>query len=352
MGSARKQALRGVATAAVLALAVACGGGSSGGGGGDSSSGSAKAPSKVVFGIAGGENAYYAAHLAAIQSGKIDAALKEFGTTSSTQNFDSGPPLLAALSSGDVSFMLLGASNVLGLNLKNQGVVGLAEIAYGPQVALIGAKKYESSRGTDVTKYDGSKWGFTAPGSQSAAADQMVAEAAGLDWSKQKQVAVGGVSAYVSAMKTGRVDILAMDPITAGSVIDDGVGYLVNNPQASDSNFPYRLSGMTLIAKESFVKQYPDLTKAIVRAELDGVDAVRNAGDAAAVLKLMPQEFQSANSAHWETTWSVEGPGFDGLTGEITDDVRKDAEGFARVQFAIPKDQQLDTSKLTNDYAS
>src|SRR5262245_16421571 len=122
---------------AVALTAAACGGDS------EAKDNGKGAPSTVNFGIAGGENAYCAAHLAATQSGALTDALDSFDTSSETTNFDSGPPLLAALASGDVSFMLLGASNVLGLNLKGQGVVGLATIAGGPQVVMVGAKKYE-----------------------------------------------------------------------------------------------------------------------------------------------------------------------------------------------------------------
>jgi ABC-type nitrate/sulfonate/bicarbonate transport system substrate-binding protein len=338
---------------AVLALAVAMTAAACGGGDADAKDNGKGAPATVNFGIAGGENAYYAAHLAATQSGALTSALKSFSTSSKTTNFDSGPPLLAALASGDVSFMLLGASNVLGLNLKGQDVVGLATIAGGPQVVMVGAKKYESSRGTDVTAYDGAKWGFTAAGSQSAAADQAVVEAAGLDWSKQGQVAVGGVSAYTAALQSGQVDILAMDPLTAGKVIDQGIGYVVTNPQQAGGDFPFQASGMTLIAKKDFVDKYPDLTKAIVKAEIDGLKQVQAvADDPAQVLKLMPAEFVTANSADWATSWPLEAPGVDGIDGTFTDDGRKAAEGFARVQFAIPDSQKLDLDTLTNDYSS
>jgi ABC-type nitrate/sulfonate/bicarbonate transport system substrate-binding protein len=224
-------------------------------------------------------------------------------------------------------------------------------LANGGQTVLMGAKKYEKSRGTDLSKYDGAKWGFTKAGSQGEAECIAMAQKAGLDWKSQKGIAVGSISAFLPALRSGKADLVDMDPSSAAKAIDEGVGYPIANTQDPNSIYPYQAAGMTLIAKASFVKQYPELTKAVVAAELAGTEKMRqNSADPQKILDTQSAEFKSTNGADWKTMWPLMVPAFTGLTGKFTDTVISQAESFARLQFMIPDSTKIDTSVLTNDY--
>jgi ABC-type nitrate/sulfonate/bicarbonate transport system substrate-binding protein len=312
---------------------------------------SGQGPAKITFGLTGGPVVYEVSHFAAMNDGSLASAAGKYGTKVETQDFGSGPDVLAALASGAVNFVLLGAHNVLGLNTKGQGLVGLAILAGGGQTVLVGAKKYEASRGTDLKKYDGAKWGFTKPGSQGEAECIAIAQKAGLNWSKQKGIAVGTISAYMPALQSGRADLVDMDPSTAAKAIASGVGYALVNTQDANSLYPYQAAGMTLIAKKSFVDKYPQLVKAVVQAEVASSQKVEaQAGDPQAILNMQNSAFKAANGSTWKTMWPLMSPAYVGLTGKFTPTAISEAESFARLQFKIPASTKLDTSALTNDY--
>lgn len=347
----RQASIRRLATAgtvAILAATLAACGQSSGS---HDNGSAAKAPDKVTFGTAGGQNVAFASHFNAVSSGAIESALKQFDTKLGQQDYGSGQPLIAAVASGDVAFAVLPLDVVLALNLKNRGLVGLSVVSNGGSTVLVGASKYKDSRGTDLAKYDGAKWGYTREGSQTQIVAKIMATNAGLDWGHQQGLALGSTSALGPALSAGNVDLAAMDPVSAAAAVSDGTGYVIANSEESSQLFPLSHSGTALVAQKSFVDKYPDLTQAVVKAEITGLlDVTGHIDDPAYILKQMSPDFRKVNGANWDIEWNLVKPAFANVSGGFTEATLQDTVKLTRIQFGVPEGKDLDTSAYINDY--
>jgi ABC-type nitrate/sulfonate/bicarbonate transport system substrate-binding protein len=289
----------------------------------------------------------------AIQTGLLAKAARDNGSTLEFQDFGSGTALTTALAAGDVTFMILPSQIVLALNAQNRGVLGLMIESLGAATVLIGQKKYESTRGTDVTKYDGARWSYTTEGSASQVQAKLVVKNAGLDWAKQKPVAAGSIQAEIPALQADRVDLVVMDPVSAAKAIETGIGYMILNLEENSKYYPYADMGTSLIARKAFVEQYPAFTAAIVAAELKGLRLLNdNINDPNKVLGLMPDDFKQVNSANWATEWKLVAPAFKGVSGLYSKIAIDQAVFVTRFQYGFPASTLLDTSALTNTYVT
>jgi ABC-type nitrate/sulfonate/bicarbonate transport system substrate-binding protein len=271
-------------------------------------------PDSVTMAVPGVNSAAFVPHAVAVGRGYYDEVQKKYGLTISFQDFGSGTDALAAVNGGSAMGGLIGVVQLIKTNNKNPGALqAVLDEAQGGGVVLVGHKKFEQSRGKDVTKYDGGTWGYTREGSTSQLFMKRVAEAAGVDWKKQKGIAVGSTTAFISALQQGRADMVAMDPTSAAKAMDAGIGYEVLN--TADYSVVSKIWGFQvnspLTFTSEFIKKYPQLSVDLVKAELRGLlDLQKNIDKPDVVLKMTSPEFQKANTESWATQWRLASQGF------------------------------------------
>jgi ABC-type nitrate/sulfonate/bicarbonate transport system substrate-binding protein len=264
--------------------------------------------------VPGVNSSAFVPHAVAVGRGYYDEVQKKYGVTITFQDFGSGTDALAAVNGGSAMGGLIGVVQLIKVDNQNPGALqAVLDEAQGGGVVLVGQKKFESTRGKDLSKFDGGTWGYTREGSTSQLYSKRAAIAAGLDWKKQKGVAVGSTTAFISSLQQGRADIVAMDPSSAAKAIDSGIGYEAFN--SADYAVVSKIWGFQvnspLTFTSDFIKKYPELSVELVKAELRGLlDVQKNIDKPDVVLKMTTAEFQRANTDSWATQWKLASLGF------------------------------------------
>jgi NitT/TauT family transport system substrate-binding protein len=338
---------------AIAAAIAACSSGSSPASTSSSagSSGAADAPSSVTVAEIV-PNAAFAASYAAQGIGAFAAVDKKFNTNVKFIQLGTGQASVSAMLGGSAQVSVGALSSYLIVAGSGKKVETLFAPFIGGGGVLIGAKKYEASRGTDLSKFAGATFGYTREGSSSQLLMKLAAEKAGLNWSSLPHVAFGAPTAGLPLLEAGRVAVAAVDPTTAAVAIDSGDAYLIlnlNDPTTADPIIGQQL-GTVYGFNQSFITQYPALTKAIVAAFVQGLDAVKkDANDPAAVLKLFPPAIQTELSKGWAGSWALSKPGVMASDGSQTPQAVKDSVSFAQSAGLVSATQAATASSVVNN---
>jgi NitT/TauT family transport system substrate-binding protein len=281
----------------------------------------------VKVAVSGGENPIFAPYLAAVGKGYFKAQ----GIKIQQDIYESGTLAFSAFAGGSDDFCICGATQLMTSTEQGRNFVGVFNQYIGGAVVFVGAKKFEQSKGKDLAAYKGATWGYTAEGSVSQVFMARAANAAGLEWAKEKHAALGAVSAYIPSLKQGAADIITMDAASAARAINLGLGYPVlntNDPSAVESIWGQQL-GLPLVTTRSAIDKNPDLTQRFVNALYRGLRDVQAAGsDSAAVLALMPESFRSTTSGLYPVIFPFIKDAFASIDGSFTDKQITDTKTF------------------------
>ncbi|MGV9796837.1 hypothetical protein ACWDTP_02115 [Mycobacterium sp. NPDC003449] len=245
---------------------------------------------------------------------------EQFGTTITLDVETTNTIGQSAFFGNSIDFYQGSIAGLLPPAAKGEDVMSIFTNYTGTATVMVGAKKYESSRGTNAGAYDGGSWCYTTLGSNSDVTSRYVAMAAGLDWSKQSAMAVGNTSALLPTMQAGRCDIAAMDTNSAADAVDRGVGYVVENPLSPENQeriFGGSVLGLVTWASHRFTTKYPALTQAIVEAQLRAVRFQQeNSDDPDSLYASLPKAFTEKTSAdQFARGWKLFAPGIVANTG-------------------------------------
>lgn len=314
-------AVRAATACVALVALIVSGCSSSGDGPSDSGSGGhGAAPSTVRIGLSQGFILNQMTTMLAQGLGYYREVEEEFGTKISLDVQSTNTIGQSAFFGDSIEFYQGSISGLLPPAAKGEDVMSIFTHYTGTATVMIGAAKYESSHGTDVTAYNGANWCFTTPGSNSEVTSRYVAMDAGLDWSQQSALAVGNTSALLPTLQVGRCDIAAMDTNSAAQAVAQGVGYVVENPLSEENQeriFGGSVLGLVTWASERFTAQYPELTQAIVEAQLRSVlFQQEHISDPAALYEALPAVFTETTSEEQFTAgWKLFSLGVPGNTG-------------------------------------
>ncbi|OSY40814.1 MULTISPECIES: ABC transporter substrate-binding protein [Pseudonocardia] len=336
-------------TAALLTL-TACGGGP------DPARGPTGAPAEVAIATSGTWITTFAPLWAAApEMAEIE---QKYGTTISYPGFGKGNDALTAMLGGSAAVCNCSFNTALKAALAKDQLAYVVNINKGAGTVAVAATRFETERGTDIAAFDGGTWGFTSAGSISEISLRLAAEHAGIDWSVQDTIAVGGMSAFVPALQSGRVDIAMMDVASAAQAIEDGVGYPVLNTNDLSVFGPIggTLLGNGLVLPEAFLNDYPELSQDLVNAVVTGLGRVRDVTDPDELLALMPPGFREAraDSPTFAREWAFTRPAFLSTDGSSSDQEFRDttAHGdFGEGELSSPRAGRfLDNSLVDQAY--
>jgi NitT/TauT family transport system substrate-binding protein len=313
---------------AVLAACTACS--SSGGSSSAGGTSSCAAPSTVVFADNHPINVL-AVRPVAEGIGAFSALEKQCHTNVKVVEYGNGGDIMNALVGGqaDIGDSSAGSFAKVAAQGKQMQVVFSAFIGGG--AVLIGGKKYEADRGSDVAKYAGATFGYPDPSGSCAYFTQAAAEKAGLNWASQKKVAFGANSAAPVTLASGRADLICTDPSTAAAAVHAGTAYVVFNTNDQKTAVPIvglQLGGVYGMNK-SFVDKYPVLTQLLVDAFHKALKAIQAvASDPAKVLALFPKADQGPLSAGWSESWPLVAPAITANDGSMPQQAIDDSLSF------------------------
>ena len=257
------------------------------------------APSSVAIGHTNfSAGAVFTPLVYAAGAGYFHEIEQKFHTTIHLETFGSPPQLTAAFFGGSVQFVNAGASNTTVPASQGKDIVGVFLLYTGTSIALVGAAKYQATRGANLAAYKDATWCYTVPASVTQFTANRAATAAGLVWSSLKTIAVGSTSAFLPTMEAGRCDISAMDYGNAARAVDQHIGYVAGDYQTAVSQVKVYGGvqiGPILSTSHAFAKQYPALTQAIVEALVKAqLQVQKYAENPKLIWSRLPSEFTSA----------------------------------------------------------
>lgn len=301
------------------------------------------APRTVSVALSGGQNTLFAPFLVAAGAGLFEKR----GIKVEQQSFSSGQGSFAAFAGGSVPLCVCGATQVMTAAASGRDVVAIFNQSHGAAMVFSAHKKHEKERGTNLAKFDGLTWAYTAEGSVSQVFMMRAAQAANLKWENQKRVAVGGVDAYLPALRAERADVITLDPMSAARAITQNLAYPVfntNDPAQLAPAFGLQL-GLPMVTTRAWLTANPQLAQ-------DFVDAMREAmvmiheriNDPQAILQMMPKEFQQAYGAEFPIQWGLVKTAFVGVDGTFSPKAIADTASLARTTGVLKGDSDASRS--------
>jgi ABC-type nitrate/sulfonate/bicarbonate transport system substrate-binding protein len=302
-------------------------------------------------------SAPFAAEYAAFgTTGAMKAVEKKYNTTINRTEFGLAQDATNAMLGGSADMSISGLTSYLTVEAAGKDVKAVFAPFYGGGGVLLGAKKYEKDRGTDLSKYDGSTFGYTRAGSVSQLLTQVAAERAGLTWADTPQVAFGQPAAGIGVLQAGRADAIATDPTSASQAINAGTAYLLLNFNDPKTSYPVigQQLGTVYGVNNSFAQKCPELTKAIVGALGKGLAAVKKVGDKPnKVLKLFPADIQAKLTDGWAGAWALSAPGVLASDGTMPDRAINDTLTFyLNEKLLTPKQAATVTKVVDNSFVT
>jgi ABC-type nitrate/sulfonate/bicarbonate transport system substrate-binding protein len=320
---------------AVLLTACGSGGGDSGGKGASGASGGGNAPKTVTFGLLPAISAL--PFEVAYQQGYFDDTSKKYGVKVKTTYFDSGPQLTSSMVGKSTQFLIIGPLTLIAA--ANKGTLDplITSQVDGPGgVVLVGAKKYQSSRGSDLSQYKGGNWAFTSVGSTTQITMKALSQKAGLNWdSDVKGLPLGADSAMIPAMRAGRIDIASLSPNGAAEAVNLGIGYVVANAMDPSVGKPAwgNAVGTAVATTKGFADKYPAFTRDLTADINRAFEYVKtNADDPEKVYAAASPKFRSAISKEdFVVAWQYAKLSYTGYDTQIGDTSVADTIKLAQV---------------------
>lgn len=255
-------------------------------------------------------------------NGPLAEVGKQYGVDIKLQTVGSGGAAITALTSGGADMAFVSAPRVLAAIEAGENLVSVFNPFLGNVSILVGAKKYETSIGTDVSKYGDKTWALVAEGGAPAIGAQDAAVAAGLDWTKVNRVITGDDASLIPTLQSGQGDLIVTDPGPAANAVALGIGYVVSNqldPATIASQGHGTVIGVPATVKADFVQKYPQFTQAVVTALVQSFVALQTASGPEA-LALMPQDFQKSRDGAadvWDEEWKLSQAGMVAAFGDF-----------------------------------
>jgi NitT/TauT family transport system substrate-binding protein len=215
----------------------------------------AVAQERVVFGTPGALSDNSLAIKIAIDKGFY----KEAGIDAEPVNFKGGAPSIQALVGGGIQYAIAAPEHVI--RLRTRGVE--AEVAF----ALQGTHTYallvpDASPVKSFADLKGKRVGITSAGSLTENLIRLEAHEAGLTVGGDIEVLGAGVgAAQKAALDTGRIDAAMFGNLDAIRL--EGNGYRVVHDWRK-----VEIPGLALLALDSYLKEKPEIAKAVVEATL------------------------------------------------------------------------------------
>jgi ABC-type nitrate/sulfonate/bicarbonate transport system substrate-binding protein len=316
--------------------------------------GSAQAPDVIRFVSSGAFPSPLANHDITSATGALKEVEREFHTKIDVNDMANGPTAMAALLGGSVDYLVASGNAFSRAVVQGQPVVAVMLLSQGFTGTLIAPKTLEA-RGTDLPalkKWNRGTWGVASVGGIAELGARRAAVDAGLKWEDQNVVYTGSSQASAAGVAAGRLDIGGPDDWTSAAVVASGQAFVVVNLSELEGDAIWNQQiGWVLAARKETVAKYPDLTLAMVRAELKGLlrsQALEK--NAQGALALYAQGGAKLAPAAFAVYWGLNVPSYATVTGMMTPSAIGASSEILRSLHAIKPDQRLPQDAFDNRF--
>ncbi len=224
---------------------------------------------------------------------KSNGFFEKEGLDVNLQRIKSGKYNAIMLGAGESHINLVGAKDLLGLRKNNKMVKWVYSVANRMTMDFVMNKKTAErlSLSRDLPIMDrykalkGLKIGITRRGAVTDLYTRFYLRKAGLDPDRDATIIpTGGGANLLAALKTGQIDGFMLSPPRPATAVDAGFGKIIIKSTSGDvpefKNFAYTM----LAAKEGWLKENGDVTRAYIRAVRKGAEFLHDNTDKALVI--------------------------------------------------------------------
>src|SRR5262245_8899222 len=196
-----------------------------------------------------------------------------------------GGPDVAALVAGEAQFTAAGPINQLALLQEGKKTLSVASFGDRLTVNLVMHKDVYARNGLSASStaeqklaaLKGTKVAISRRGALTDMVIRMYVMRAGLDPDKDLTiVATGAGQPQIAALEQGQVDVAAATTPTAESLVDRGVGVMLFYNTGGEDPSLQPFTGYSILIREDYAKQQPDIVRAFVRSIVKANQWVRD----------------------------------------------------------------------------
>lgn len=299
---------------------------------GTASAAAPAAPKTFTIVVANGLSLSWTPLLIASNNGSFTQIQKKYHTRINLISSIGGSAIIPTLAGGQ--FATVGSILSTNLVLAGTGTpaVGYVHPFAGNGIMVVGAKKYQASRGTNFASWDGATCGTTGPKSATESWLFQIEKKYSITF---KEVTFPSVAGFPAALQAGQIDCFVGEIGSASAAINNGVGYMLlnTNTAAAIKAFGPAVPTADFSALPSQLKQYPQVYQAFTDAIIKAMIQVhKNYGNAEGIRRLLPATLEFASDpALFGLQWKLIRAGFQLSNGCVSQAAFKAtaAQGFA-----------------------
>jgi ABC-type nitrate/sulfonate/bicarbonate transport system substrate-binding protein len=301
-----------------------------------------RAPATVKIGLSGGYQVQYLPTEVAMAAGYFKQVEKRFHTTITFDPYASGGPTEAAFIGGADQLAVVGLSSSLPSEVAGRDQVSVFGQGVDLSIEMVGGLK-DKTNGTDIAKFGPpATWCEVGTSGGSNTAARLEAAKNGLNLAQLKLTNIGSTSATLSTIQSGACDITSAAQGDAANGLINGVLYIAANLATPQASVPIagEVEGTPLQTSMAFARQYPQLTQAIIDAELEGAHFVQtHLNNSGAIYRSLPAGMKAIIPiGAFAEAMTLAGPAFKSsvYSGEFSADQINDSITLYKALGTIP----------------
>jgi ABC-type nitrate/sulfonate/bicarbonate transport system substrate-binding protein len=314
------------------------------------------APASIKIDMSGGYQVSYLPTEVAMGAGYFKQVEKRFHTSITFDPYISGSTAEPAFISGADQFTVIGLSSSLPSEVAGRDQVSIFGQGINLAAVMVGALK-DKANGTDIAKFGPpATWCEigTAGGSNTAA--RLEAAKNGFNLSQLKLTNIGSTSATLSTLQSGQCDITSAAQTDAANGLINGSLYIAANLAAPQVSVPLagEVASTPLQTSMAFAHKYPQLTQAMVDAELEGLRFVQtHLNNTGAIYRALPAAMKAVLPVGaFVEAMTLVGPGLKSTvcSGEFSADQVNDSLTLFKALGTVPSTGMDPTLVFNNKY--
>lgn len=202
-------------------------------------------------------------------------------------------PAVLALLAGEQDIGIVYVQHAIKAQAEGKNLVVLAKLMKNPTMALLARTDLPEIK--DPADIKGKVFGVVGLGSGHHLVGYGIANAYGVPTSEVQWISTGGVSGWIPAMKSKRVDVMLASEPTASTLVKDGIGRIIldlHSVEATKKVFNGVFPTVSIMARREYVEENPEAVRAFVKANVEALKWVHSHSPAE-VAEVLPEKLKN-----------------------------------------------------------
>jgi ABC-type nitrate/sulfonate/bicarbonate transport system substrate-binding protein len=316
------------------------------------------APASLKIDMSGGYQVSYLPTEVAMGAGYFKQIEKRFHTSITFDPYIAGSTAEPAFIDGADQFAVMGLSSSLPNEVAGRDQVSVFGQGINLAAVMVGALK-DKANGTNIAKFGPpATWCEIGVAGGSNTAARLEAAKNGFNLSQLKLTNIGTTAATLSTLQSGQCDITSAAQVDAANGLANGALYIAADLAAPQATVPLagEITSTPLQTSMAFARKYPQLTQAMVDAELEGLRFVQaHLNNFGTIYRALPAAMKAVLPlGAFAEAMTLVGPGLKAnvYSGEFSADQVNDSLTLFKALGTIPSSGIDPTLVFNNKYVT